>query len=166
VRSADVAALQFSTGGPTVLPIARAAVFFDGTFSQPRIFSPEGVAISPEGWIWCGTGEGRILRIAPDASRLEQVAHTNGFILGLAFDGAGHLFACDLRHACVFRVTLATGELTRFTPPGIRIPNYPVVDGARGVLYVSDSHGFNDPGPGVWRYDLTRVKARSGGARP
>ena len=145
---------RFATGGQTVLPPERASVFFDGTFSEPRIFNPEGVAIGPDGWIWCGTAEGRILRIAPDASRLEEVARTGGFILGLAFDGAGYLFACDLRHACVFRVTLATGALERFTPPGIRIPNFPVVDAARGCLYVSDSHGFNDPGPGVWRYDL------------
>ena len=38
--------------------------------------------------------------------------------------------------------------------PGIKIPNYPVVDAARGRLLVSDSHHFAEPGPGVWAYDL------------
>ena len=146
--------LGFVTGGETLLPLDRVQVFFDGAFSEPRIHHPEGVAIGPDGWIWCGTADGHILRIAPDASRLEQVASTGGFTLGLAFDGTGHLFACDQRSASVLRLRLDTGRLERFTPPGIRIPNYPVVDYARRVLYVSDSHGFNDPGPGVWRYDL------------
>ena len=29
-----------------------------------------------------------------------------------------------------------------------------VVDDERGVVYVSDSHGDHDPGPGIWRFDL------------
>ena len=112
----------FSTGGNTVLPIARARVFFDGTFSSPRLQHPEGVAIGPDGWIWCGSENGQILRIAPDASVIEEVATTGGFTLGLAFDGARALFACDLKSAAVFRLDLATGEFKRFTTPGIRIP--------------------------------------------
>lgn len=144
----------FSTGGDTVLPMERARVFFDGTFSSPRLQHPEGVAIGPDGWIWCGSENGQILRIAPDASVIEEVATTGGFTLGLAFDGSRALFACDLKSAAVFRLDLATGELKRFTSPGIRIPNFPVVDTRRNRLLVSDSHAFGTPGPGVWSYDL------------
>jgi sugar lactone lactonase YvrE len=105
--------------------------------------------------VWCGSENGQILRIDPQGKGIEEVASTGGFVLGLAFDaGNGHLYACDLKHACVFRLELATRKLERFTPPGIVIPNYPVVDKARGCLYVSDSHAFEKPGPGVWRYDL------------
>jgi sugar lactone lactonase YvrE len=144
----------FSTGGRTVLPMTRAAVFFDGTFTTPRLQHPECVAIGPDGWIWCGSENGQILRIAPDASTIEEVATTDGFTLGLAFDGARALYACDLKHAAVFRLDLRSHELRRFTAPGIRVPNFPVVDIRRGRLLVSDSHAFGTPGPGVWSFDL------------
>lgn len=145
---------RFATAEKPVLPLERAEVFFDGVFSTPRLQHPEGVAVGPDGWIWCGSENGEILRIAPDASRIERVASTAGFALGLAFEGDRALYVCDHRHQAVFRLDLATRRLERFTPPGIRIPNYPVVDAARGRLLVSDSHAAGMPGPGVWAYDL------------
>lgn len=144
---------QFSTGGPTAIPLDRCRVFFDGTFTTPRLQHPEGLAVAPDGSIWCGSENGQILRIAADG--IEEVASTGGFTLGMAFDGERALYVCDQRHAAVFRLDLASGRLDRFTPPGIRIPNYPVVDSARHRLLVSDSHAFGEPGPGVWAYDLT-----------
>lgn len=145
---------QFTTGGPTVLPIERARVFFDGTFSEPRLQHAEGVAIGPDGWIWCGTENGQVLRIAPDGSGIEEVAAIGGLTLGLAFDGERALFACELKSAAVYRIDLRDRGVRRFAPPGIRIPNYPVVDARRGRLLVSDSCGFGQPGPGIWSYDL------------
>lgn len=145
---------RFSTGEPTILPLSRASVFFDGLFATPRLQHPESVAIGPDGWIWSGSENGQILRIAPDASAIEEVASTGGFTLGLAFDGGRALFVCDLKHAGVFRLDLATRSLARFTKPGIVIPNYPLVDHKRRRLLVSDSHNFAQPGPGIWSYDL------------
>lgn len=145
---------SFQTAACTVLPSSRASVFFDGIFSEPRLQHPEGIAIGPDGWVWCSSENGQILRIAPDASRIEEVASTGGFTLGLAFDRDRALFACDLKHAAVFRVDLATRRLDRFSTPGVRVPNFPVVDSARNRLLVSDSHAFAEPGPGVWTYDL------------
>lgn len=141
-------------GGDSVLPISRATVFFDGQYSEPRIHHPEGVAVGPDGAVWCGNAEGDILRIEPDGSRIEKIASTSGFSLGFAFDDEGRLFVCDQRSAAVWRLDLATRALNRFTPRGIVIPNYPVVDAARNCLYVSDSFGAGKRGPGVWRYDL------------
>ena len=141
--------------GEGLLPISRAGLFFDGQYSEPRIHHPEGVAVGPDGAVWCGNAEGDILRIEPEGSRVEKIASTGGFSLGLAFDGAGRLFVCDQRSAAVWRLDLATRALLRFTPPGIRIPNYPAVDAARNCLYVSDSFGAGARGPGVWRYDLS-----------
>lgn len=132
----------------------RLRVFFDGIWSEPRLSHPEGVAVGPDGWIWCGNQDGEICRIAPDGSRIERVASTGGFILGLAFDGDRALFACDLKHAAVFRLDLATGILERLEAPGLRIPNYPVVDRRHGRLLVSDSHDSSEPGPGIWSFDL------------
>ncbi len=145
---------RFPHAERTILPAHAARVFYDGIFADTKLSHPEGVAIGPDGWIWTGNQDGDILRIAPDASRAERVATTGGFALGLAFDADRALFVCDLRHAAVFRLDLATGALARFTPPGIRIPNFPVVDLARNRLLVSDSHAAGTPGPGIWAYDL------------
>jgi sugar lactone lactonase YvrE len=147
--------VSFATCPDPVLPDTAASVFFDGLFTSPRLQHPEGIAIGPDGWIWCGSENGQLLRIAPDASRIEEVASTGGFTLGLAFDGAGHLFACDLKHAAVFRLRLGTGALERFTQPGIKVPNYPAVDRRRNRLLVSDSHAFGQDGPGIWSFDLS-----------
>ena len=144
----------FATTERTVLPLSRARVLRDGMVSEPRLSHPEGVAVGPDGHVWCGTDRGEILRAAPDGSTLERVASTGGFALGLAFDGARALLVCDLAHAAVFRLDLATRRLSRFTPAGIRIPNFPLIDRARGRLLVSDSHAPDAPGPGIWSYDL------------
>jgi sugar lactone lactonase YvrE len=144
----------FTTGGATLLPMDRARVFFDGVFTQPRLQHAEGVAIGPDGWIWCGSENGQIMRIAPDGSHIEEVAVIGGLTLGLAFDGDRALFACEQQSASVFRLDLADHSLRRFTPPGIRIPNYPVVDARRNRLLVSDSVGAGQAGPGVWAYHL------------
>jgi sugar lactone lactonase YvrE len=96
---------RFATAEHPVLPAERARVFFDGLFSTPRLQHPEGVAIGPDGWIWCGSENGEIMRIAPDGSSIERVASTEGFTLGLAFDGWA-LYACDLRHATVYLSSL------------------------------------------------------------
>lgn len=145
---------RFASAETTLLPLERAEVFFDGIFNDPRLSHSEGVAMGPDGWIWVGNQDGDICRIAPDGSTMQRVASTGGFALGLAFDGNRALYVCDLKHAAVFRFDLQTNVLTRFTEPGIVIPNYPVVDVARGRLLVSDSHAFGTPGPGIWAYDL------------
>jgi len=144
----------FATAARTILPEARGSVFFDGIFSEPKLSHPEGVAAGPDGCVWVGNQDGDICRIAPGGHGIERVAGTGGFALGLAFEGDRALFVCDLRHAGVFRLELATGALARFTPPGPRIPNFPLVDAARGRLIVSDSHAPGTPGPGIWAYDL------------
>ncbi|MBB3931746.1 sugar lactone lactonase YvrE [Kaistia hirudinis] len=137
-----------------LLDIAAARVFFDGVFSTPRLAHPEGVAIHPDGSVWCGTETGDLIRIEADGSAAHLMASTGGFLLGIAFDKAGNVFACDLKHAAIFRYEAATGAFERFAASGIGVPNYPVVDEARGVLYVTDSRGNNNIGPGVFRYDL------------
>lgn len=146
---------HFTTAAHPLLPLERASVLFDGTFSEPRLQHPEGVAVGPDGWVWCGSENGQILRIAPDGSAIEEIASTGGFVLGLAFDGDRALFACDLKHAAVFRLDLATRTLARFTPAGITVPNYPVIDRKHGRLLVSDSRGEAGPRAGVWAYDLS-----------
>ena len=133
------------------------SVFIDGTLSDPQLDHPEGLAIHPDGSIWCGGERGQIFRVDPEGGELTEVASTGGFSLGMALDRTSeHLYVCDPKHAAVYRVETATGRVERFadgSPTGaFRIPNYPAFD-AEGRLFVSDSHAFGVPGPGVWRVD-------------
>jgi sugar lactone lactonase YvrE len=129
-------------------------VLFDGTLTDPQLDHPEGVAVHPDGSIWCGGERGQIYRLSPDGRELEQVGSTGGFCLGMAFDAADDLFICDLKHAAVMRFDAASGMVERWSDGAggsrFRIPNFPAFDDA-GRLYVSDSHAFGEPGPGVFR---------------
>ena len=136
-----------------LLEMSAARVFFDGIFTNPRVAHPEGVAVHRDGSIWCGTETGDLLRLAANGGSVERMGGTDGFLLGIAFDSAGNCFACDLRHAAIFRWDASTGGMERFASSGIRVPNYPIVDEARGWLYVSDSVG-EDNRSGIFRYDL------------
>jgi sugar lactone lactonase YvrE len=142
----------------TILPLSAARVFCDGTFGTPRLAHPEGVAVHADGSVWCGTETGDLLRIAPDGSSYEKIGGSGGFLLGIAFDSAGRCYACDLYHRAIFRYDPATGRFDRFADAGILVPNYPVVDEARGALSVSDSRGEGNPGPGIFRFDLATGK--------
>jgi gluconolactonase len=139
-----------------LLDASRVSVFFDGTLSDPQLDHPEGLAVHRDGSVWCGGERGQIFRVDPDGTGVEEVASTGGFCLGMAFGGDDDLFVCDLKHAAVFRVETRTGRVARFADgaPGhrLRVPNSPAFD-AKGRLYVSDSHHFDRPGPGVFRFD-------------
>lgn len=146
------AALAHREPGPWGAVQAR--ILFDGTLGEPRLDHPEGIAVHPDGSIWCGGERGQIFRIEGDGSRIDEVATTGGFCLGLAFAPTGELFVCDLARAAVLAVEVASGRVECFaTAAGthrLRVPNYPAFD-AQGLLYVSDSHG-EDPGPGMFRF--------------
>lgn len=144
-----------------VLPIEQCRVFHDGTVTDPRLLHPEGVAVDPEGNIWCGGELGQIYRLSPDGSLLEELASTGGFTLGIALDASGRVYTCDLKHKAVFRYDPATGDLGRFAELGADAsgpPNWAVVDTGRNVLYVSESAGPEPPTPGIWRFDLDTGK--------
>jgi sugar lactone lactonase YvrE len=131
-----------------------ARVFVDGTFSEPRLAHPEGVAVHADGSVWCGTETGDLIRVEADGSRTTKMGSTGGFLLGIAFDSQGACYACDLKHAAVFKYDPRDGSFAKFASAGIMTPNYPIVDEARSALYVSDSHEFGVPGGGIYRYDL------------
>lgn len=138
-----------------LLPITAARIFCDGVFATPRLAHPEGVAVHADGSVWCGTENGDILRIEPDGSGYTAMGSTAGFALGIAFDPAGNCYVCDMMHRAIFRRDLVTGHTARFAASGILVPNYPVVDAARNALFVSDSRGEGNLGPGIFRYNLT-----------
>jgi len=131
-------------------------VFYDGTLTKPRLDHPECVAIHPDGSVWCGGEAGQIFRIDPDGTSVEQVASTDGFILGIAFDrSATALYACDIAARAMIRVPLDTLVPEVFADGAdghrFRNPNFALFDDA-GRLYVSDSYPIAEPGPPVFRF--------------
>lgn len=64
---------------------------------------PEGVAWF-DGFVYCGTEAGQLLRIDPRNRAVHMVAETGGFLLGLAFDAAGRCYACDCGQGRVLRI--------------------------------------------------------------
>lgn len=145
--------------GRPLVGLERFRTFVDG------LDHPEGVARGPDGYLYAGGEAGQVYRIGPDG-RIEQIASTGGFILGVALDADANVYACDLGRAQVMRVS-ATGGVRTFSSgtadaPMVN-PNYGVFD-AVGRLYVSDS--------GRWQRDdgaifvilpdgSTRVASRS-----
>jgi gluconolactonase len=139
----------------TILDAGSARVFYDGMLTEPRLDHPEGVAVHRDGSVWCGGERGQVYRLEPDGSAIEQVATTEGFCLGLAFDRDDNLFICDAAHACVMRLDAKSGAVERFADGAggqrMRNPNYPAF-APDGALYVSDSGAMKEPGPGIYRF--------------
>jgi gluconolactonase len=141
----------------TTLDASAAEVFYDGLFTEPMLDHPEGLAVHRDGSVWCGGERGQIYRIKPDGTSMKQVAAIDGgFSQGMAFDREDNLYVCDLKHGSVVRLDARSGSLEKFADGadgrGISISNYPAFD-AEGRLYVSDSHAFKEPGPGIFRFE-------------
>ena len=133
------------------LPTSSARIFYDG-IADPRFRNPEGIAVHPDGSIWCGTSTGWVYRIEPDGSGARPVASTGGFLLGIAFDRNGTLYACDLLQATVLRLRPGAEAFEPFARPtarAIRVPNVVVVDDEGGVATCRTATAtVRDPGSG------------------
>lgn len=107
---------------------------------------PEGVATAADGTLYAGGEAGQLYRVDPDAGTFEQVADCGGFLLGLAVDGDGFVYACNIGpRKMVQRIDPSTGVVTVLSEgaPGrpLRNPNWPVFDPS-GRLLVTDSGGW------------------------
>jgi gluconolactonase len=115
---------------------------------------PEAVAWGPDQRVYAGGEDGQVYRCGIDGKGFEQFAKVaGGFVLGMAHDADGNVYACDERHACVHKITPA-GEVSVYSTGNseqrMRVPNYPVFDDA-GNLYVSDSGEFGKKNGWIWR---------------
>ena len=122
--------------------LSTATIFADG------LDHPECVAAHPDGSIWTGGEGGQIYRISNDGTKVEEVANTGGFILGIAFSPGGKWLAiCDLNYHCLWKLDVKSYELTKFSEGvekhAFNIPNYAVFDKNEN-LYVTDSGAFRE----------------------
>jgi sugar lactone lactonase YvrE len=113
---------------------------------------PEGVCWSPtEQLLYAGGESGELYRFDLAGDSCETVCTIpGGSLLGLAIDGAGAVYACDVGNGCVQRVSPGGG--VRQYGDRIGYPNFPVFD-ADGRLWVSDSGEWGTASGGVVRID-------------
>ena len=115
---------------------------------------PEAVAWGPDEKIYASGEEGQIYRFSLDGRSGGEFARiAGGFILGMAHDSEGNIYACVDRLAGIYRVT-PQGQFSLYANGNarqkMRIPNYPVFDDA-GNLYVSDSGDWGARNGVIWR---------------
>ena len=114
---------------------------------------PEGVAWGRDGRVYAGGEAGQIYAVDLDGT-VDRVADTGGFILGLALDAAGYVYACDVAKGEVTRIDPAMGEGTSYATgtaeEPMRAPNWPSF-AADGALYVTDSGDWGQRNGRVWR---------------
>lgn len=90
--------------------------------------------------LWCGTEAGELLRIEPDGSTV-VAASTDGFLLGLCFDGDGRCLACDAGRGRLLVIEpFGRVEVVADAVDGRRLgsPNFPAL-APDGTLLLSDS---------------------------
>lgn len=114
---------------------------------------PEGVAWGPDGYLYAGGEAGQVYRIDTDSGDVTVIGSTGGFCLGLALDGRGTIYVCDLNRRAVLAVD-ASGSVrvvSQGTPERAMVsPNFPAF-GPDSSLYVSDSGTWPDGGGCVFR---------------
>jgi gluconolactonase len=141
-----------------LLDLSRARVFVDESVGAVRLDHAEGVAVHPDGSVWCGGEAGQVYRIPPEGGSLElRVADGEGFTLALVFGPDGLLYYVDLARRAVMRLDPAGGSPEPFVEGSIGgieliLPNALAFDGA-GRLYLSESYSGTEPGPGVYQID-------------
>ena len=115
---------------------------------------PEAVAWGPDGRIYAGGEIGQVYRFGLGEETCDQFAQVEGgFVLGMAHDADGNVYACDERLACINRIT-PDGKVTMYANGNdrekMRLANYCVFDDS-GNLYVSDSGDFDACNGMIWR---------------
>jgi len=71
---------------------------------------PEDVVVGPDGMIYTGLADGRVLAIAPEAGTVREVVNTGGRPLGLEATEDGRLLICDSPKG-LLELDLKTGVL-------------------------------------------------------
>src|SRR3712207_4206176 len=80
----------------------------------PGLHHPEGVAWGPDRKVYAGGEAGQVYRINLDDGMHQAYTNTGGFVLGMAHDALGNVYACDQGLAQVVKVT-PPGEVSKYS---------------------------------------------------
>lgn len=112
---------------------------------------PEGICATPDGSIYASGEAGQLYRVADGVAH--EVLSTDGFLLGLAADGEGFIYACDNARECVWRIDPNAGSAEVFlvgsAAEPLRAPNW----GAFAPdcrYFLSDSGGWKEGNGKIW----------------
>jgi sugar lactone lactonase YvrE len=102
---------------------------------------PECVAVGKDGTLYAGGEAGQVYRISPDGKKVEVIANTGGFCLGVTLDQEENLYICDMGIKALLKVT-RRGKVSKLANSAegrkFESPNFSVFD-SKGNLYFSDS---------------------------
>ena len=116
---------------------------------------PEGVAVGHDGTVYAGGEAGQVYRISPDGKKVETIAQTGGFCLGITLDQQDNVYVCDCGRRQVLKVTLeGRTEVFAESVDGRKFqnPNFSVFDSS-AILYCSDSGGWKKANGFIFRVD-------------
>ena len=130
---------------------------------------PEDLALGPDGKIYTGLLDGRVIRIDPTTGATETVANTDGRPLGLRFDAGGNLIVADASRGLLAVAPTGTVRLLTQAAGGNTFGFTDALDIAPdGTIWFSDAsrrwgpdtHGLMDfwearPTGRLLRYDPT-----------
>jgi gluconolactonase len=122
------------------------------SFAADGLDHSEDVVRGPDGRIYAGGEAGQLYRVDIDSGEFEQLASTEGFLLGVVLDGGGNAYACDIGRKEVVRIDIESGDVSTYstgTPESpLELPNG-LCFAADGTLYFTDS--------GEWQENTARV---------
>ena len=110
----------------------------------------EGIAVTTAGDIYVGGEAGQIYRIVDDAP--QEVANVKGFLLGLAADAEGRIYAIDNVAKKVWRYDPRNNVTDTFIGPPeakIKVPNWGAFDAA-GNYYLTNSGDWMQGNGCIW----------------
>ena len=111
----------------------------------------EGIAITPNGDLFVGGEAGQLYQIIDE--KPVEVANTGGFLLGLASDSLGRIYAIDVKNQKVWRYDQNDKSLSDFAigPDGnpFSVPNWGTFD-SLGNYYLTDSGGWMANEGRIW----------------
>jgi len=111
----------------------------------------EGITVTPNGKIYVGGESGQIYEIVDD--KPVELVTTGGFLLGLASDAQGRIYAIDVAAQKVWRYDPVLNSLSVFaTGPEnspFKVPNWGAFD-AHGNYFLTDSGGWMDGDGRIW----------------
>jgi gluconolactonase len=132
--------------GQPLVPLSKLQTYASG------LDHPEGICLAPNGDIYAGGEAGQIYRISSDRE-VHEIANTGGSILGLAADAESNIYAIDIAHKVVWRVSpdgSRREEFIRGLPDrSLHVPNWGAFD-ADGNYYLTDSGDWGECNGFIW----------------